>query len=122
RSASIRTRLFQPMSSRTRALGFAGGMYHDQAVLEDGIWRLWSVAIDEHYFTSAGYDGGWSKVEPADPAALQRQGSVTGEDYPPDIPLTELGIREAGFRGGTGTTLAWPSILPMWFHYKNPVS
>lgn len=122
RSASIRTRLFQPMSSRTRAMGFSGGMYHDQAVLEDGIWRLWSVAIDEHYFTSAGYEGGWSKVEPADPAELQRQGGVTGEDYPPDIPLTDLGAREKGFRGGTGTTLAWPSILPMWFHYKNPVS
>jgi hypothetical protein len=36
-------------------------MYNDQAVLEDGIWRLWSVAIDEHYFQSAGYDGGWNK-------------------------------------------------------------
>ena len=21
-----------------------------------------------------------------------------------------------------GTTVAWPSILPMWFHYRNPVS
>lgn len=122
RSASIRTRLFQPMSSRDRALGFSSGMYHDQAVLEDGIWRLWSVAIDEHYFTSAGYEGGWSKVPPANPAELQRQGGVTGEDYPPDIPLTALGVRQEGFRGGTGTTLAWPSILPMWFHYRNPVS
>src|SRR5690606_15793263 len=58
RSAAIRTRLFQPGSSRTRALGFGSGMYNDQAVLEDGIWRLWSVAIDEHYFQSAGYEGG----------------------------------------------------------------
>lgn len=122
RSAAIRTRLFQPQSSRTRAMGFASGMYNDQAVLEDGIWRLWSVAIDEHYFTSAGYPGGWSGVEPADPESLQRQGGATSSDYPPDIPLTELGERELGFRGGTGMTLAWPSILPMWFHYRNPVS
>lgn len=122
RSAAIRTRLFQPQSSRTRGMGFAGGMYNDQAVLEDGIWRLWSVSIDEHYFTSAGYDGGWAGVEPADPAALQGQGGATSSDYPPDIPLTDLGERERGFRGGTGTTLAWPSILPMWFHYRNPVS
>ncbi len=122
RSAAIRTRLFQPQSSLTRAMGFGSGMYHDQAVLEDGIWRLWSVAIDEHYFQSAGYHGGWSGVEPADPASLQRRGGATSSDYPPDIPLTDLGEREAGFRGGTGTTLAWPSILPMWFHYRNPVS
>jgi hypothetical protein len=103
-------------------MGFAGGMYNDQAVLEDGVWRLWSVAIDEHYFSSAGYEGGWSGVEPADPAALQRQGGATSADYPPDIPLTDLGEREVGFRGGPGTVLAWPSILPMWFHYRNPVS
>jgi hypothetical protein len=122
RSAAIRTRLFQPQSSRTRALGFASGIYNDQVVLEDGIWRFWSVAIDEHYFQSAGYEGGWSGVEPADPASLQRRGGATSSDYPPDIPLTDLGERERGFRGGTGTTLAWPSILPMWFHYRNPVS
>ena len=33
-------------------MGFAGGMYHDQVVLEDGVWKLWSVTIDEHYFSS----------------------------------------------------------------------
>jgi hypothetical protein len=122
RSAAIRTRLFQPGASRTRAQGFGSGMYNDQAVLENGIWRFWSVAIDEHYLSSAGYAGGWAKVEPADPAVLQRQGGATSADYPPDIPLTDLGEREAGFRGGSGTTVAWPSILPMWFHYRNPVS
>ncbi len=122
RSAAIRSRLFQPGASRTRAQGFAAGMYNDQAVLENGVWRLWSVAIDEHYFSSAGYSGGWSKVEPVDPAVLQRQGGATSADYPPDIPLKDLGEREVGFRGGPGTTLAWPSIMPMWFHYRNPVS
>ncbi len=122
RSAAIRTRLFQPGASRTRAQGFGAGMYNDQVVLENGVWRFWSVAIDEHYFSSAGYAGGWSKVEPVDPAVLQRQSGATSADYPPDIPLTDLGEREVGFRGGPGTTVAWPSILPMWFHYRNPVS
>jgi hypothetical protein len=122
RSAAIRTRLFQPGASRTRAQGFGSGMYNDQAVLENGIWRFWSVAIDEHYLSSAGYAGGWSKVEPADPVVLQRQGGATSADYPPDIALKDLGDREEGFRGGSGTVLAWPSILPMWFHYRNPVS
>jgi len=54
------------------------------------------------------------------PAAAQPQGQANA--YPPDIPLTVLGERERGFRGGTGETIAWPGILPMWFHYKNPVS
>ena len=141
RSASIRSRLFQPQSSRTRAMGFGGGMYHDQVVLENGVWKIWSVAIDEHYFSSTTYEGGWSAVRAAQPAG-QRQGGAPGaaraggpspggapavgaapaNNYPPDIPLTQLGERERGFRGGTGESIAWPGILPMWFHYKNPVS
>jgi hypothetical protein len=119
RSASIRSRLFQPGSSYTRAMGFGGGMYHDQVVLENGVWRFWSVVIDEHYFSSPTYEGGWSAAK--DPATPRRP-PAPNTSYPPDIPLTKLGERERGFRGGTGDEIGWPSILPMWFHYKNPVS
>ena len=123
RSASIRSRLFQPGSSRTRAMGFGGGMYHDQVVLEDGVWKFWSVVIDEHYFSSPTYEGGWSSAkDPAPAARPQAAAAAQPNSYPPDIPLTKLGERERGFRGGTGDTIVWPGILPMWFHYKNPVS
>jgi hypothetical protein len=44
------------------------------------------------------------------------------ERLPPDILMTGLGRRAEHFRGGTGVTYTWPDILPMWFHYKNPVS
>ena len=123
RSASIRSRLFQPGSSRTRASGLGGGMYHDQVVLEDGVWKLWSVTIDEHYFSVADATKAAGRRQRIPiPAAARRPRSAQANDYPPDIPLTKLGERERGFRGGTGETIAWPSILPMWFHYKNPVS
>jgi hypothetical protein len=117
RSASIRSRLFQPGSSYTRAMGFGGGMYHDQVVLENGIWKFWSVVIDEHYFSSPTYEGGWSSAK-----LTQRKPPAPNTTYPPDIPLTRLGERERGFRGGVGEEISWPGILPMWFHYKNPVS
>ena len=126
RSASIRSRLFQGGSSRARASGLNGGMYNDQVVLEDGVWKLWSVNIDEFFFQTPNYEGGWSSAKDPEPnpAAARRPAvqNAQNDNYPPDIPLTELGERERGFRGGSGDTISWPSIAPMWFHYKNPVS
>ncbi|MEJ2109987.1 MAG: nuclear transport factor 2 family protein [Acidobacteriota bacterium] len=122
RSTSIRTRLFQPVSSRFGAQGISGGMYHDQAVLENGCWKLWHVNIDEHYFSSPNYKGGWSAAKDPDPGASNRSSGSSTTGYPPDIPLTVLGKRQEGFVGGPGDPIVWPSILPMWFHYRNPVS
>jgi len=125
RSANMRTRLWQPRTSKTGTPGFDGlhgGMYHNQAVLEDGIWRLWSVTIDEHYWETPNWKAGWAGAEPRDPNAPPPPESPLLTRYPPDIKLTELGEREEGFRGGTGEWIKWPGILPMWFHYRNPVS
>ncbi len=133
RSANLRTRLFQPRTTMPRKPGdpaptgiYAGalfsGMYpNDQAVLEDGVWRLWSLTIDEPYVTSDSWQGGWSAVKPT-PAGEAAGQSPLVERLPPDILMTQLGRRAEHFRGGTGETQAWPDILPMWFHYKNPVS
>ena len=125
RSASVRSRLFQGGSSRTRGSGLNGGMYNDQVVLEDGVWKLWSVNVDEFFFQSPSYEGGWSSAKDTAPASAGRPAAAQAaqnDPYPPDIPLTRLGDRERGFRGGPGDVIAWPSIAPMWFHYKNPVS
>jgi hypothetical protein len=125
RSASIRSRLLQAGSSRTRGSGLSGGMYNDQVVLEDGVWRLWSVNIDEFFYQSVSYEGGWAAAKVAAPGAQAPRppaANAPADPYPPDIPLTKLGEREQGFRGGPGETMAWPAILPMWFHYRNPVS
>jgi len=126
RSATLRTRLFQPRTAMTVTpgfTGFAGGMYpNDQAVLEDGSWKLWSLTIDEHYFSSPEWHGGWACAEDPPEGAPNPPPSKLLDVYPPDITLTELGEREEGFRGGPGRTLVWPQVLPMWFHYRNPVS
>jgi len=129
RSTTLRTRLFQPRTSKVdRTSGqpnrnaINDGMYpNDQFVLEDGIWRLWTITIDEPYFTSPNWQGGWSAAKEP-PAGERPRASPLMERYPPDIAITALGKREEGFRGGTGTTITWPGILPMWFHYRNPVS
>ncbi len=84
RSASIRSRLLQAGSSRTRGSGLSGGMYHDQVVLEDGVWKLWSVNIDEFFFQSTGYEGGWSAAQDPEPAAPTRAPAQSAQAAPAD--------------------------------------
>jgi hypothetical protein len=132
RSANLRTRLFQPRTGKEVGKAgdfygamFFGGMYpNDQAVLENGVWKLWSLEIDEPYFSSAGWKGGWSAVKPVPPPApgFKAPPTALAKKYPPDIPMDQLGKRAEHFRGGTGETIEWPGILPMWFNYRNPVS
>ena len=130
RSANLRTRLFQPRTAITPDAtphdfymgGLHSGMYpNDQAVLEEGAWRLWSLAVDEHYFASHSWKGGWSGVAPRPPGEAPRR-SIVLDRYPPHILLRDIVPREVGFRGGPGRLVEWPEILPMWFHYRNPVS
>lgn len=132
RSANLRTRLFQPRTAKRAEPGappsgllnntMNSGMYpNDQAVLEDGIWRLWSLTIDEHYMTMRDWKSGWHGVAAVPPGQGAGQSPLV-QRYPPDILMTDMGKRAEHFRGGTGATLQWPDIMPMWFHYKNPVS
>ena len=131
RSAVGRFRLFQPRTGRTVGkagdffgASFWGGMYHDQYVLEDGIWRIWDLTLDEPYINPVAWkDGVWAKSkDPLPPPPGTPARTFRGGNFPPDIPLTAMGKRQEHFRGGTGQTLEWPSILPMWFQYTNPVT
>jgi hypothetical protein len=126
RSANLRTRLFQTRSAKQVMPDWTGihsGSYpNDQAVLEGGVWRLWSVTIDEYYFTSPSWSGGWSAAQRRGEQDAAPPASPLLESCPPDISLTEVGDRARGFRGGPGRTVVWPEIVPMWFHYRNPLS
>jgi len=130
RSTLLRTYLFHPNTARHDAAKgepnkgntIQTGMYpNDQVVLEDGIWRLWTLTIDEPYMMMPDWQGGWSAAKVSPPGGGMRASPLL-QRYPPDLLLTDLGKREEGFAGGTGTKIDWPGILPMWFHYRNPVS
>ncbi len=107
RSAQIRLRLFQFNSSRDGDGSYIDGIYEDQVVLEDGVWKIHGMDLD--YVFLANYTGGWARL---DPAASSRY-APKPEDvakYPPDGPLR--GVRFAPY----------PEIGPIGFHYVNPVS
>jgi len=122
RSASLRTRLLQPSTSTTSAGSFNGAMYQDQTVLEDGKWKLWSITIDEFYWQSTNWTGGWSAANPRNLSEPSPGPSSWITKYPPDITLIDVGDREAGFRGASGQFIQWPEIQRMWFGFRNPVS
>ncbi len=145
RSATGRFKLFQPRTGKTvgkagdfNAAAFWGGMYHDRYVLEDGAWKIWELTLDEPFITPVAWkDGVWAKAkDPAPPRASAAAATPAPAVAAPaaaapaaaannaqvDVPLKSLGKREEHFQGGTGTQLQWPSILPMWFTYTNPVS
>jgi hypothetical protein len=127
RSANIRARLFQPRTSIDNSnafyrAGLDGGMYNDQAVLEDGIWRVWDTTIDEEYWGMSSWQEGWAGVEPRDPDAPPPPPRDLITQYPPDLLLSDMGERENGLWGGTGTYIVWPDVVPMWFNYRNLVS
>jgi len=141
RSASAHSYLFHPDTSKVPgSASLFGAMYPDnQFVLEDGVWRIWNLSLDEPYFSLlGGWKGGWSgKATPRTLAAAQRPpslartsssgpahyfGAALVAKFKPDVPITVLGVREEHYRGGTGEPWEWPQILPMWWSYRNPVS
>ena len=123
RSAGLRARLFQPTTEKNSAGVMRGAIYQDQMILEDGIWRLWSVTIDEFYWTSSSWKDGWPGVKPRAKDAPNPAPRDLIKQYPPDITLVEMGDpRETGFQGGSGRFTTWPEIQRMWFAYRNPVT
>ncbi|ORY00093.1 hypothetical protein BCR34DRAFT_618714 [Clohesyomyces aquaticus] len=121
RSATLRARLLQPSTSNSSAGSFNGAIYHDQMVLENGKWRLWSITIDEFYWQSKNWKEGWAGANPRDASSPNPGPSALFNKYPPEVSLVEIGDREAGFQGAAGRFIQWPEIQRMWFHYRNPV-
>jgi hypothetical protein len=105
--ANIRLRLFQFNSARETPGSWISGIYENQAVLENGVWKIHGMDLD--YVWLGDYAAGWAGIEPG---ASQRY-KPRPEDvakYPPDAPLR--GVIFAPF----------PEVAPMGFHFTNPVS
>ena len=98
-------------------MGFGGGTNHDQVVLEDGVWKFWSVVIDDmilrHPMMKA---DGRRRVVILFWLYARKVAAAEPNNYLLEIPLTKLGGARRGLRGGTGDVIDWPGILPMWFH------
>lgn len=122
RSASLRARLLQPSTNWTAPGTFEGGMYTNQAALENGVWKVWSTGIDEFYWQSKDWATGWSGVDPRNESEVSKAPALDAK-YPPDLSLKGLGSpREDGFGGGSGRYVEWPEIVRMWWPYRNLVS
>jgi hypothetical protein len=107
---------------------FMTGMYpNDGAILDNGTWKTWAIAIDEPYISSDGWKRGWARPRPPQPADPNAPPLGTSGIFKkmtdvikPDMPIANLKHRERGFV--PGDLIQWPDIKPMWFHYRNPVS
>jgi len=105
--ANIRLRLFQFGSAPTSPGSWISGIYENQVVLENGIWKIQGMDLD--YVWLAGYKGGWSGIVAGSSRVYAPAPDVIAS-YPPDAPLR--GVVFAPF----------PDIAPMGFHFRNPVS
>lgn len=105
--AFVRTRLFQFNSADEGPGSWISGIYENQVIKEDGIWRIHGMDLD--YVWLGDYETGWSGI---DPEASSRFG-------PPPETIAEFGP-DAPLRGETFAP--YPRIAPMGFHFDNPVS
>ena len=105
--AFVRTRLMQFNSSSTGPGSWIGGIYENQVIKEDGVWRIHGMDLD--YTWLADYTTGWTGIVPGASSRFAPP-QATIDAFRPDAPLR-------------GQVFApFPRIAPMGFHFANPVS
>lgn len=107
-STRIRTRLFQVNSSFSGDGSYIAGIYENQAIKENGVWKILGMDLD--YTWTAPYTGGWAHLDASNNRRFASRAGGVADEFPPDRPLR-------------GVTYApYPDVAPMAFHYRNPVS
>lgn len=105
--AHIRTRLMQFNSGTEPGGSWIGGIYENQIIKEDGIWRIHGMDLD--YVWLGDYATGWTGIDPANNSRYGVSEDVIAEFGP-----------DSGLRGETFAP--YPSIRSMGIHFDNPVS
>lgn len=105
--AFVRTRLFQFNSAADGPGSWISGIYENQVVKENGVWRIHGMDLD--YVWLGDYATGWINIVEGSSARF-RPGDEAIAAFAPDSPLR-------------GEVFApYPVIRPMGFHFANPVS
>jgi len=107
--AQIRLKMFQVNSGWETPASMVTGVYEEQVILEDGIWRI--HGMDLEYLVVAEWAGGFAGAGPE----LGRKFAPTAEaiaafDPAPDAPLRGLAFAP------------YPEVAELGFHFDNPVS
>ncbi|OYX64283.1 MAG: hypothetical protein B7Y88_11380 [Sphingomonadales bacterium 32-64-17] len=105
--AFVRTRLFQFNSSSSGPGSWISGIYENQIVKEDGIWRIHGMDLD--YVWLGDYATGWTGIEEG-----------ASERFAPSPEVLAAFAADAPLRGEVFAP--YPAIRPMGFHFSNPVS
>ena len=99
-SAKGRWRAFIQVASFGGSAIWSEGVYEDEYVKENGVWKFKKMKFWSTYYTP--YEEGWAKRNLAN--------NGPSKDYPPDLP-------SSGDTSVLPNSIAFPP-----FHYKNPVS
>ncbi len=101
KTARVRARAFSMMGNYGKAGMWMGGIYENQFVKENGVWKFHHDQVFNTYFIP--YDQGWKDVQPRPPPGVS---ATNPPDRPPSVQF-EMFPR--------------PTTMPP-FHYKNPVT
>ena len=99
-SAKMRSRALSIMGQYERYAQWMGGVYENDYVKEDGVWKIKRDQVFNTYFIP--YAVGWKGVQPRPPPGISK-------DNPPDLPPSH-------------PFEMYPSAFLPPFHYGNPVT
>jgi len=101
KTARVRARAFSMMGNYGKAGMWMGGIYENQFVKENGVWKFQHDQVFNTYFTP--FDVGWKDLQPRPPPGIT---ATNPPDRPPTTPF-EMYPKPT----------YWPP-----FHYDNPVT
>ncbi len=118
RTARIREKLLQLNSSRDGDGSYIIGIYENNIVRENGVWKISRMDLD--YTWNASYSTGWARVTPRRAAAAPAGASATPAAPAAPARANNVPPPDGPLRGAPAAP--YPDLATMAFHYRNPVS